>query len=347
MLATWLSYDDLERLVTACLTTPVLGHAIVYGMSDNSNVWWDNTSARHIGFRPQDSSETFRAALEARQPTHRSQRPRVHLPGRRLRAHRPVRVSPLTAPFHQQPHWRHRDEQPQNRDHRRRRHWPLLPGPPRRWWRRRRPCEGHRRAPARLPRRWRRSSAWARSSRRPPTGAYKIQMFPVDAARRREGDDRAGAGRRDRRSRASRWARWARWSPTLNVFNMPFVFRDEAHMRKVIDGPIGQEMLDKLTASPARWWRSAGWTPARATCTPTSRCTKPADLKGHEDPHDGQPAVRRHHERDGRQRHRMGFNELYGALQTGVVDGAENNPPTLLAQNHYTAGARSTASPAT
>jgi len=32
----------------------------------------------------------------------------------------------------------------------------------------------------------------------------------------------------------------------------------------------------------------------------------------------------------------MGFNELFGALQTGVVDGAENNPPTLLAQNHYT-----------
>ena len=32
----------------------------------------------------------------------------------------------------------------------------------------------------------------------------------------------------------------------------------------------------------------------------------------------------------------MGFNELYSALQTGVVDGAENNPPTLLAQNHYT-----------
>ena len=32
----------------------------------------------------------------------------------------------------------------------------------------------------------------------------------------------------------------------------------------------------------------------------------------------------------------MGFNELYSALQTGVVDGAENNPPTVLAQNHYT-----------
>ncbi len=31
----------------------------------------------------------------------------------------------------------------------------------------------------------------------------------------------------------------------------------------------------------------------------------------------------------------MGFNELYAALETGVVDGAENNPPTVLAQNHY------------
>jgi TRAP-type C4-dicarboxylate transport system substrate-binding protein len=31
----------------------------------------------------------------------------------------------------------------------------------------------------------------------------------------------------------------------------------------------------------------------------------------------------------------MGFQELYSALQTGVVDGAENNPPSLLTQNHY------------
>lgn len=67
MLATWLSYDDLERLVVASLTTPVLGHSIVYGMSDNTTTWWDNTPARHIGFRPQDSSEPFRHATEARQ----------------------------------------------------------------------------------------------------------------------------------------------------------------------------------------------------------------------------------------------------------------------------------------
>jgi uronate dehydrogenase len=69
MLATWLSYDDLERLVVASLTAPVVGHSVVYGMSDNTATWWDNTGARHIGYRPQDSSEPFRAALEARQPT--------------------------------------------------------------------------------------------------------------------------------------------------------------------------------------------------------------------------------------------------------------------------------------
>ncbi len=68
MLATWLSYDDLERLVVASLTAPVVGHTVVYGLSDNATSWWDNTAARHLGWRPQDSSEPFRAAVEARQP---------------------------------------------------------------------------------------------------------------------------------------------------------------------------------------------------------------------------------------------------------------------------------------
>ena len=67
MLATWLSYDDAERLVMAALTAPVVGHSVIYGMSDNALTWWDNTPARHIGFRPQDSSEPFRADIEQRQ----------------------------------------------------------------------------------------------------------------------------------------------------------------------------------------------------------------------------------------------------------------------------------------
>jgi uronate dehydrogenase len=67
MLATWMSFDDTERLVVAALTAPVVGHTIIYGMSDNATTWWDNTSARHIGYRPRDSSDRFRAAVEARQ----------------------------------------------------------------------------------------------------------------------------------------------------------------------------------------------------------------------------------------------------------------------------------------
>ena len=68
MLATWMSYDDLERLVVASLTAPVVGHSIIYGMGDNTTTWWDNTLARHIGYRPQDSSEPFRAKVEAADP---------------------------------------------------------------------------------------------------------------------------------------------------------------------------------------------------------------------------------------------------------------------------------------
>jgi uronate dehydrogenase len=68
MLATWLSYDDLERLVVAALTAPIVGFSVVYGMSDNRTAFWDNTGARHLGYRPQDSADVFRAAIEARQP---------------------------------------------------------------------------------------------------------------------------------------------------------------------------------------------------------------------------------------------------------------------------------------
>ena len=66
MLATWLSFDDLHRLITACLTTPVLGHSIIFGMSNNAVTWWDNSKARHVGYLPQDSSDVFRESVYAR-----------------------------------------------------------------------------------------------------------------------------------------------------------------------------------------------------------------------------------------------------------------------------------------
>ncbi|OIQ76426.1 dTDP-glucose 4,6-dehydratase [mine drainage metagenome] len=69
MLATWLSFDDLHRLITACLTTPVLGHSIVFGVSGNAVTWYDNRCTHHVGYVPQDSSDVFREAVYANTQT--------------------------------------------------------------------------------------------------------------------------------------------------------------------------------------------------------------------------------------------------------------------------------------
>jgi tripartite ATP-independent transporter DctP family solute receptor len=123
----------------------------------------------------------------------------------------------------------------------------------------------------------------------------------------------------------------------LNVFNLPFIFRDEAHMRKVIDGPIGQELLDRVTASPQSRLVVLGWMDAGTRNVYANKpVTKPADLKGMKIRMMGNPIFVETMNAMGGNGISMGFNELFGALQTGVVDGAENNPPTLLAQNHYT-----------
>jgi tripartite ATP-independent transporter DctP family solute receptor len=122
----------------------------------------------------------------------------------------------------------------------------------------------------------------------------------------------------------------------LNVFNMPFVFRDEAHMRKVIDGQIGVEMLDKLSKDPRSRLVALGWMDAGTRNVYSDKpATKPADLKGMKIRMMGNPIFVETMNAMGGNGIAMGFNELHQALQSGVVDGAENNPPTLLAQNHY------------
>ncbi len=81
MLASWLSHDDLYRLLTACLTTPVLGHSIIYGMSKNAVTWWDNSPANHIGYVPQDSADVFREAMYAKTPEPDLSSPTVQFQG--------------------------------------------------------------------------------------------------------------------------------------------------------------------------------------------------------------------------------------------------------------------------
>jgi len=122
----------------------------------------------------------------------------------------------------------------------------------------------------------------------------------------------------------------------LNVFNMPFIFRDEAHMRRVIDGPIGRELLERTSDAPTSRLIVLGWMDAGTRNVYSNKpVTKPADLKGMKIRMMGNPLFVETMNAMGGNGVAMGFNELYSALQTGVVDGAENNPPTLLAQNHY------------
>ena len=123
----------------------------------------------------------------------------------------------------------------------------------------------------------------------------------------------------------------------LNVFNLPFVFRDEAHMRQVIDGPIGQELLERMSNGPGSRLIALGWMDAGTRNVYAKKAVSgPADLKGMKIRMMGNPMFVETMNAMGGNGVAMGFNELYSALQTGVVDGAENNPPTLLAQNHYT-----------
>ncbi len=128
--------------------------------------------------------------------------------------------------------------------------------------------------------------------------------------------------------------------PEVNVFNMPFVFRNEAHMRAVIDGPIGQEMLDKITASPARLV-ALGWMDGGSRSLYTKKPVRTmADLKGQKIRMMGNPLFVDTMNAMGGNGISMGYGEVFTAIQTGVVDGAENNPPTLFTANHYQAGAK-------
>ena len=128
--------------------------------------------------------------------------------------------------------------------------------------------------------------------------------------------------------------------PEVNVFNMPFVFRDIAHMRAVIDGPIGQELLDKISASPARMiglaWMDGG---SRSLYT-KKPVRKPDDLKGQKIRMMGNPLFVDTMNAMGGNGIAMGYGEVFTAIQTGVIDGAENNPPSLYTANHFKAGAK-------
>ncbi len=125
--------------------------------------------------------------------------------------------------------------------------------------------------------------------------------------------------------------------PELNVFNLPFMFRDTAHMEKVIDGPIGDEMLKKLSDSPNAnligiCWMNAG---TRNVYNSKKPIRTIADLKGLKIRMMGNPVFVDSMNALGGNGVAMGFDQLIGAMQTGVVDGAENNFPSYASGQHY------------
>jgi tripartite ATP-independent transporter DctP family solute receptor len=122
----------------------------------------------------------------------------------------------------------------------------------------------------------------------------------------------------------------------LNVFNLPYVFRDTAHAQKVMDGEIGKELLDKVSNSGkgiiGLCWMDAG---ARSFYDTKHPIKTMADLKGLKVRVMGNPMFVDMANSMGANGVAMGYDQVFTSLQTGVIDGAENNPPSFVFDNHY------------
>ena len=125
--------------------------------------------------------------------------------------------------------------------------------------------------------------------------------------------------------------------PELNVFNLPFMFRDNAHMEKVIDGEIGTDLLKKLSDHPTAGLIGLCWMNAGTRNVYNSRhpVKTVEDLKGLKIRMMGNPVFVDTMNSLGGNGIAMGYDQLVSALQTGVVDGAENNEPSYATGQHY------------
>ena len=122
----------------------------------------------------------------------------------------------------------------------------------------------------------------------------------------------------------------------LNVFNLPFVFRDIAHMRAVVDGPIGDELLKAITDNPKTQLIGLAWmdSGARNFYNKVRDIKSVEDLKGLKVRMMGNPIFVDTMNALGGNGVAMGMDQVMNAMQTGVVDGAENNPPSYDSFGH-------------
>jgi len=124
------------------------------------------------------------------------------------------------------------------------------------------------------------------------------------------------------------------FSPRMKIFSVPYVFRDSAHLWQVLDSEIGQQLLSDLTQVRLRGlgYYDAG---SRSFYTTSQQIKTPADLAGMKfRVPNSQTAVTMVQTLGGAATP-IDWGELYTALQQGVVDGAENNPPSFYLSRHY------------
>ena len=119
----------------------------------------------------------------------------------------------------------------------------------------------------------------------------------------------------------------------LDALQLPYLYRDFAHQWKVLNGPIGQEILKKHEASN---FIGVGWFEAGSRNFYTKKPVKTvADLKGMKIRVQQAPLMVGMVEGLGAVATPLAYGEVYSALQTGVIDGAENNWPSYLTTSHY------------
>jgi len=122
--------------------------------------------------------------------------------------------------------------------------------------------------------------------------------------------------------------------PAMKIFNLPYLFRDHEHVLAVLDSEIGRELL--LAPVPVRL-RGLGYYDAgsRSFYTTDRQVLEPDDLDGLKIRVQQSQTAMQMVAALGGSPTPIAWGELYTALQQGVVDGAENNPPSFYTSGHY------------
>ncbi len=124
------------------------------------------------------------------------------------------------------------------------------------------------------------------------------------------------------------------FTTAYQVFGLPYLFRDDAHRFAVLEGEVGQEILLRSEPFNLRGlaYYDAG---SRSFYTKDRPVRQPSDLQGLKIRTQESPVAILMVRALGGSATPIAWGELYTALQQGIVDGAENNPPSFYLSRHY------------